>query len=255
MSFWSRLRDRAGMTLVEVMVSVLMLSLLIAVVYGGVTQGVQSSYLTAQRVSAFGVCKARLEQMRGTEYDEITVTTFPEQIVEMTHLGGSDRVPLEGTLVSSVTSLAQPTRKQVTVSLSWVFRGREYSESITGSIVDRNAQSGVLGAVSGTVKLHPNRTWPKSFKLWKPDGTYILKSDLKNPAFAGYTGLATHVRFKPGGADTQTTLLHNFQPYPIANAKRWDLDGPTMNVRLYKDIDTGKWQLDVAGTGVVISSR
>ena len=54
-------RGACGMTLVEVALSLALISLLLAGIYTGVTNAVRLNYAVAQRVVAFGLCKQTLE--------------------------------------------------------------------------------------------------------------------------------------------------------------------------------------------------
>jgi type II secretory pathway pseudopilin PulG len=235
------------------MVAVFVVSILLAGVFSGATRAVQANYAAAQRTAAFGLCKERLEQMRGTDFDRVSEVNFPTGIVQITHLGGSQRIPLTGFISNSIVSQVSPPRKEVTVTVWWECRGRTLQESYSGSVVDREAIAGVLGSVNGWVNLHPNRTWPRRFELWKSDGTTIDMGDLQDAAFTGYNGIATKVRYWAGGGDTQTTLQHNFQPYPMANAKRWKTEGNALQVNLYKNAGN-KWCIDITGIDSTIST-
>jgi len=244
---------RDGLTVVEVMVAVLIVGIMLAGVFAGATRAVQANYVAAQRSAAFGLCKERLEQMRGADFDSVTEANFPTGTVQVTHLGGSQRIPLTGFISNSIVSQVSPPRKQVTVTVSWACLGRTLQESYIGSVVDREAIAGVIGSITGGVNLHPNRKWPKRFKLWKSDGTTIVKDDLKDAGFTGYNGMATKVKYWAGGADTQTTMQYNFQPYPMANAKKWKIAGDALQVNLYKNA-SNKWCLDVTAIDSTIST-
>jgi len=75
------------------------------------------------------------EQMRGSQtYSNINVNVYSTRVVRVTHLGGSARVPLYGTNSCRIVDLNNPTRKRVTVSVSWVYQGRPLTESLDGVI-------------------------------------------------------------------------------------------------------------------------
>ena len=245
---------RHGTTLMEAMVSMSILGMLLTWVYDGVSQAVLGNAATAQRVAAFGLCMERLEEIRAADYDNVTGAAFPEQTVPITHLGGATRLSLTGTLTTEIVSRVDPPRKEVTSQVSWRLGDRTLCESLTGCAIDREAQTGAIGAASGSVCLHPNTSEPRAFKLVQPNGSTITEADLRSPSFPGYTGPAPHVQFQAGGPGTQTSLLLDSVPYPMPNAKKWKFEAPAMSVNLSRDVSTGKWSLGVTGSAVTITS-
>lgn len=129
--------DRSGMTLVEVLVTVAITSIVLAGVITSVMMGNQVNYANAQRVTAFGLCKEWYEQMRTTTFTNITTTTFPEEEIELTHLGGLSRLPLHGVRSCTIREIASPTRKTVNIQVRWTYQGKELSESLDGTVYKR----------------------------------------------------------------------------------------------------------------------
>lgn len=124
------------MTLVEAVVATSFCALvLIGVVMAAVTAG-SMNYAAAQRLSAFGLCRERLEQMRAyTNFAAISDATFLADAVQVTHVGGSPGVPLMGVrscVISNIT--VKPERKLAAVTVGWTFRGRPYQENVSGVI-------------------------------------------------------------------------------------------------------------------------
>ena len=126
--------SKSAFTLIEVVVSSILSTMVIGGIYSGIQTGMNLNYASAQNIAAFGLCQERLEQMRGTVYSDITSTTFPEESLFLTHLGGSERLPLTATRSSTIADLTNPARKEVTVTVSWDYRGRALSQSITGFV-------------------------------------------------------------------------------------------------------------------------
>lgn len=241
------------MTLVETIVCLMLTCLLLGTVYLGVTRATEGSMMTAQRVAAFGLCRDRFEQMRGGDFASITATNYPIATVTLTHMGGLKHQELTGTISNTITSLASPARKQVSVVVAWTFRGRAFQEYVSGVIVDRASTMSVIGSVSGSVIVNPNTSAPTIFVLTLPDNSQIGLSSLVS-GFS-FSGPAQHVRYKAGGSGIQTTLLYNFQPYPMSNAKQWDLDSSAMTVTVAQNASSGKWTLTVDSISTVISCQ
>lgn len=128
-------RAKKGFTLVEVAVAMG----LAAMATGGIFQGLVLSkglnQANEQRVVAFGLCLARLEEVKGMGYEEIVAAEFPEeQTIPMTHLGGSQHVGLSGVRNTVVRDLTNPDRKEVEVQIDWTYRGRALTEHVTGLV-------------------------------------------------------------------------------------------------------------------------
>ena len=132
---------REGFTLAEVVV----VTGLIALVAAGLVHGIMTvnslNYLSAQRVSAFGICRERFERMRASDFTELTATNqlFATVPVRITHLGGLSGVALTGTCSAVFTDFTGPVRKHIRVSVAWRFRERNHLESINGVIFDKRS--------------------------------------------------------------------------------------------------------------------
>ena len=128
------LGSKSAFTLIEVVVSSVLSTMIIGGIYSGIQTGMKLNYSSAQNMAAFGLCLERLEQMRGEAYSDVVPSEFPDENVSLTHLGGEERLPLAATRSSSITDLNDPIRKEVTVTVSWDYRGKTLSQSITGHI-------------------------------------------------------------------------------------------------------------------------
>lgn len=248
---------RTGFTLPEVVISLTLTCLLLAAAYEGSKAAWQGSMFTAQHVSAFGLCRDRYEQMRGGDFTVIVSSNFPVATVQITELGGFNRLPLTGSISNIITSLANPARKSVQIFVTWTYRNHTMTESISGCIADRNSKCSVLGTVSGTIVLNGSTTNnPTLFSMILPDGTVYGLANLANHNFS-YSGPITHLTYKPNNSGTQSSLLYNYQPYPMANAKRWDLDSTdALNCDNFSyDAASKKWTIDLTGFDTVISCQ
>lgn len=247
-----------GLTLVEVAISMLVIVLLIFAAYSSINRGLDANYEVAQRVVAFGLCRERLEQMRGAGYDNVTTARFTNEILRLTHLGGSQRAPLWAQRRSSITNVYLPTRRQVEVVVEWSFRNRSLSERLVGAIFakDDTTPPGLTGDIGGNLRIDPNAHPDSDFILSLPGGAQITHADLI-PSFAGFWGPAGSVRIRPAGAGTQSSLTLNGNPYLVYNRTLYDISSDDMTVRVWNDLvtnglATGNWWLDITATAATI---
>ena len=122
------------MTLVETIFAVAVLALSITGLLSGLMIGVRLNYASAQQTAAFGLCVDLYEQMRGDDYDDVTVSNYPVQTLRMTHLGGSQRIPIHCTRLCRITNRSNPARKEVKIDVNWTYLGKPLSESLSGML-------------------------------------------------------------------------------------------------------------------------
>lgn len=126
-----------GTTLIEVLLAIALIAIALCAIYGAISIGTRLVYASSQRVTAFSLCKQRLEQMRASDYARITPTNYPPETVTLTHLGGEDRMPLTGTRTSLIEDKENVTRKEVSVTVTWDFQDRTLSETVNGTIYEK----------------------------------------------------------------------------------------------------------------------
>jgi prepilin-type N-terminal cleavage/methylation domain-containing protein len=248
-----------GMTLVEVMVSLLLVSVLVAGLYAGVVQGLAMNYVAAQRISSFGLCKELLESMRGSAYTSINTNEYGPESVDVARLE-IDGTVVRGTRSIEVSTFYYPPRKQVTVNLAWSYVGRSYEESATGTIYYRGRRiTGTTGgAVGGSLNLNPNNSPANSFSMSMSDGTQISRDDFID-GFAGIEGEADEIHFQPKGSGTQNTLTLNGQPFDVLNSRSYLIQGNEMSVRLYnthvnpQGEAVGQWHVEISSPDAMIT--
>ena len=126
----------SGFTLVEVVIAMALVALVVATVLGSLSQGSRLGYATAQHSAGYSLCRETIEQMRGANYGMVIVDNFPPTNMLLTHLGGTARVPLmcNRYITNAIVEFPNPTRKQVTVAVSWDYQGRHELETSTGFI-------------------------------------------------------------------------------------------------------------------------
>ena len=128
-----------GFTLIEIVVAMALVAAVVAAVLTAMTRGSGLCYSTAQHYAGYGLCRETIEQMRGANYGMITEANFPATNMLLTHLGGTAQIPLTCTryITNGVTELYNPTRKQVTIAVSWTYRGSAQVELMTGFIYNK----------------------------------------------------------------------------------------------------------------------
>lgn len=132
-----RRKARAGVTLIEMLIAMLILAMISIGLLHGVMTGVRLNYAAAQRAAAFGLCMDLYEQMRGADYSNVTYSNFPPETIRMTHLGGSQRVPLNCQRSCQITQKASPNRKEVEIEVTWIYMGRTMTEKLNGMVFEK----------------------------------------------------------------------------------------------------------------------
>jgi len=125
-----------GFTLVEVVIAMSLVALVAAATLTAMTKGSALCYSTAQHYAGYSLCRETIEQMRGANYGMIEAENFPSTNMLLTHLGGTARIPITCTrfITNQIVELSNPTRKQVSVAVSWDYRGSPQVEIMTGFI-------------------------------------------------------------------------------------------------------------------------
>jgi type II secretory pathway pseudopilin PulG len=249
-----------GMTVVEVVVAAALLSILAVGVYSSVVQGTHINMNTAQHTVAFGLCRERLEQMRGVGYASVNTNVFSNETLPLTHLGGFSRTPLTCTLVNTITDLSNPTRKVISVRVDWTCRDISSHETIDGVIYQKEETALPLlrGDISGAININPNNSPNNEFTLTTPSGT--ITRDTLAASYEGYTGEASMVRVKPKGNGNQNGLIVNGAPYSLANSTTYTIQANSMTVNVYNDKvkngkAMGKWWINITATDATIKSE
>lgn len=130
--------SKAGFTLVEVAIALGLVTILVTVLVQTIGVARRLTYANAQRVAAFGMCKARLETVRGMDYESVDPTNFVDETdLRFLHLSGRERIPIACTRSVDLATQTNPVRTDVTVNLQWQFLGNVYQESVTGTVYPR----------------------------------------------------------------------------------------------------------------------
>ncbi len=130
-------KNKQGVTLIEMLIALLIVSMMAVGLLYGVLASVRLNYAAAQRAAAFGLCMELYEQMRGADYAGVTASNFPPQTLRLTHLGGSQRVPLYCQRTCVITPKSNPERKEIQIEVKWVYMGRTLTEKLDGMILEK----------------------------------------------------------------------------------------------------------------------
>ena len=126
---------RQGLSLIEVMVSMLVISLMAGVLVRSIMVARNLTQSSSQNVTAFGLCQAKLEQLRGEDYATITSTNYPaESGLRLTHLGGLSQAAVTCDRTVTIQPRSAPDRKEVTVTVAWQVRDRPLQQQLLGVI-------------------------------------------------------------------------------------------------------------------------
>ena len=247
-----------GLTIVEVMVSMALITIIAAALYVGTEQATRGSAVNAMHVAAYGLLQNQFEQMRGGVFSAISVANYPTQTMVITTSGGMNATnTITGLFSCTVTNLASPSRKQVQLTLTWRYRNfTNITETLAGSIVDPNATASLMGSLTGYIYLNPNGP-PTQFTLTQLGGGTITWGSITNLSMSNSTTYTvSDLLFQVGGAGTQTTIQYNYQPFPLANAKQWTIDDATgFRARISYSATNSCWKLRVSGQSAVISTQ
>lgn len=127
------LEQKQGFTIVEVVVASLLITLLGAGVFRTAIFSQRITYSNAQRQAAFGLAKAKTEELKGVGYDELDArygSSQQEIDLDLVNLGGVNQKILPATRSTTLQNLSSPQRKLITVTVSWEFQGRSLTETV-----------------------------------------------------------------------------------------------------------------------------
>ena len=252
---------RSGLTIVEVLVCMTLITMVVAGLYVGTEQASRGSMVNAMHVAAYGILQDKFEQMRGGAFSAISVANYPTQTVVITTSGGMKATnTISGTFSCTVTNLAAPSRKQVLLTLAWNYRNfTNITEQLAGSIVDPAATASLMGSLTGYLYLNPAGGNPVQFSLTQLGGGTLTWASITNLSMINTTTYtASDLLIQAGGAGTQTTIQYNYQPFPMANAKQWTIDdssGFRARISYCPSNSPPCWRIRVSGQKAVISTQ
>jgi prepilin-type N-terminal cleavage/methylation domain-containing protein len=119
---------KRGFSLIEVMMATLIVGILATGVISGVTLARRLTYVNAQRVAAFGLAKARIEELKGVGYEDLDAGN-PETL-DLVNLGGVNQQIVPARLRTNIRELENPDRKRIVVRVDWRFEGKRVQERV-----------------------------------------------------------------------------------------------------------------------------
>jgi prepilin-type N-terminal cleavage/methylation domain-containing protein len=132
--------SKDGMTLLEVLIASTLSVLLIAGIYAALQNADRGTCLASQYVAAYGRARELLESMRGAPYTTVTTNNYPYQTnLVLTDVVGSMLVQIPCTRTNTITPAvpAIPDGKDITVTVTWTFRGKTMSNSAYTTIYNK----------------------------------------------------------------------------------------------------------------------
>ncbi len=129
--------SRAGFTLIEIMVALMLAAMSSAGIFRGIVLAKGLNQASEQRVVAFSMARAQMEQVKGREYSTLPSGNTTETGLPLTHLGGEAQTNLTCDRWTIVLTRAAPPRKEVFVIVRWTYRGRNMNEWIRGMMYEK----------------------------------------------------------------------------------------------------------------------
>lgn len=239
---------KSGFTLVEAVIASALLSLLVAASYIAVSQTMYSARLTAQRVTAQGMCLALLEDMRALPFD----TIFPSDadlltdcasmfvqdrklFMESQGLGpGTSNVSISYNTNENVSVTCEFPHRYITISCSWDFArpwqngaAVRHEETLEGMVFDLKPRSSSNTPLNiDNIALNPNYdaatqtfTMPQYLRIVDETGAIYTQSDLLADNIPSSLR-AVSVVVTPGGTGQQNNI-EVLEDVKVKNAKRY----------------------------------
>jgi prepilin-type N-terminal cleavage/methylation domain-containing protein len=132
-------KNRPGFSMVEVMISILLISMVAIVTLRTFVMSDQMAQIESMRSTALYACQDVIEQMLSDQYENITPDYYPDQYNLLLETRGTadpeDDVYCNRTVEIYDVPLAKKQRKEVRVTVTYEFTGQQYSEEIFTVIV------------------------------------------------------------------------------------------------------------------------
>jgi type II secretory pathway pseudopilin PulG len=123
------LHNKNGMTLIEVMIALLILMVVALAVMQTALVGMRVNTQNSLRDEAVNIVDLRMNELRNTAFDSISLGTTIEPAISRTFRGG---VTVNYTPTRTVSQIdTSGDTKQITVSVAWPYAGKTYTHSVT----------------------------------------------------------------------------------------------------------------------------
>ena len=261
---------QSGFTLVEVVIASVIACILALCAYRALAILGESSRATADRVAAQGQCISKMERVRATAYEDITMGSAVcgvENDVPLNVLGISGTVNAK-VWVDSITEgrlgdTLSPEFKTVKVCCSWTHRGRTRTESISGFIVNGyTTYANIISLSVAGLELNPNLDSPATFfvngfetdEKGKLQPVSYSAADLEH--LKGRTLSVMSVVVHPGGEGVQNPFTDD-RGRKVENSKTSSFSCSNLEepIRLTVTKENGSFKLNMTCEKVSFSSR
>ena len=123
-----------GYSLMEVMISTFVATLVTGAVIRSTMVASSLSFACTQELTAFSLAKAKYEEMRSMEYDELSAAAGWETNLEFVHRSGVGQEQQGCYRYTSVDHISSPESKRIRVILWWYDRHRWRNEQVWGMV-------------------------------------------------------------------------------------------------------------------------
>jgi type IV pilus assembly protein PilV len=122
------LHNKKGMTLIEIMIALLILMVVSMALMQTALLGMRENLRNAIRDEAVNLAEQKINELRSTPTASIAFGTLVDTPVSRTFRATT----MSFTPTRNVTQIgSDPSTKQVTMAISWVYSGKTYTHSVT----------------------------------------------------------------------------------------------------------------------------
>ncbi len=121
--------NKKGLTLVEVLIALVITLVLFLALMQSALLSISVNVNNSIRNEAVRIAEMRMIELRNTSFDDLTTPDPPDTVIPRNFRNFS----IDFTSTDTITSLpaANPTAKQIQVSIEWTFKGENHTHSIT----------------------------------------------------------------------------------------------------------------------------
>ena len=113
-----------GITLLETLISMLLLAIAIIGIIQGFNMGYSTSLRSVEETEAQLTAVQRLEEIMAMPYSQLESNTFAPEYITVTQLvNGLENVSLSWSMTTTVTTITSPEHKQVKLECTWRHHG------------------------------------------------------------------------------------------------------------------------------------
>lgn len=123
--------NKKGLTLVEVLIALVITLVLFLALMQSALLSISVNVNNSIRNEAVRIAEMRMIELRNTSFDDLTTPDPPDDPTVISR--NFRNFSIDFTSTDTITSLpaANPTAKQIQVSIAWTFKGENHTHSIT----------------------------------------------------------------------------------------------------------------------------